>query len=94
VRSELLARLREHERLQWFVRIVVQPEVHRHVDVHDGGRSQRERRLFGRRDLSHHVRGQLLGQLWGRFDLYACLSRERRDVDRRKRQLSVNRCHA
>jgi len=55
VRPELLARLREQQRLQRCVRRLVQPQVHRHLDVHDDGRRERERGLFGRRDVSHHV---------------------------------------
>lgn len=55
VRLELLPRLREHERMQRLVRLVVQPEVHRHVDLHDERGAERERRLLGRRDVSHHV---------------------------------------
>ena len=83
VRRELLARLLEHERVRWLVRLVVQPEVHGVVDVHDDRRPERERRLLGRRDLSHHVRGRLLGQLLRRLDVHARVPRRRGDVDRR-----------
>jgi hypothetical protein len=88
---ELLTGLREHERLHRRLRPVVQPQVHRHVDVHDDGGRERERRLLRGRDLPHHVRRQLLDQLLGRIDLYVDLPRCSRNVDRRERKLFLTR---
>ncbi|HEU4734111.1 MAG TPA: hypothetical protein VFT22_39745 [Kofleriaceae bacterium] len=71
------------------MRLVVQSQVHRLVDVHDDGRPERERRLFWRRNLSHHLHGELLGELFRRFDLPAWLPGRILDVDRIERRLSV-----
>jgi hypothetical protein len=85
VREQLLARLREQQRLLGRVRRVVQPQVHRYFIVHDDGRAERQRRLLGRSDLSHHVHRQLLGRLRRRLDVHAGVPWWLVDVDRRCR---------
>lgn len=72
--QQLHAGLREHERLLGLVRLVVQPQVHRLLDVHDDGRPERERRLFRRCNVSYHVHGKLFGELFRWIDLPAWLS--------------------
>jgi hypothetical protein len=86
VRLELLARLLELERLLGRVRLLVQPEVHRAIGVHDDSWPERQRRLLRRRDLSHQVHADMLGRLQRRLDVRSRVSRRRHsEVDRRQR---------
>jgi hypothetical protein len=64
--------------------------VHGHVDVLDDRRTELECRLLGRRDLSHRMHRQLLGELRRRVDMRPAVpDRQRPALDRSDRQLRM-----